>query len=44
VKRVRDEKLPLGWLAAGVGIAAMWSCCVGIVTLELVLVVRDSLV
>jgi uncharacterized membrane protein YhaH (DUF805 family) len=44
VKRVRDEKLPLTWLAAGVGIAAMWSCCVGIVTLELVLVLRDSLV
>lgn len=43
VKRVREEKLPLGWLAAGVGVAAMWSCCVGIVMLELVLAVRDSL-
>jgi hypothetical protein len=43
IRRVREEKLPLGWLAAGVGIAAMWSCCVGIVMLELVLAVRDSL-
>jgi hypothetical protein len=43
LRRVRDEKLPLGWLAAGVGVAAMWSCCVGIIMLELVLAVRDSL-
>jgi len=43
LRRVRDEKLPLGWLAVGVGMAAIWSCCVGIVMLELVLAVRDSL-
>jgi len=43
LKRVREEKLPLGWLAVGVGVAALWSCCVGIIMLELVLAVRDSL-
>jgi len=40
----RDERMPLSWLMAGVGIAALWSCCLGVVVLQLVLTVRDTLV
>ncbi len=43
IQRVRNEKLPFGWLMAGVGIAALWSCCLGIVVLAVVLGVRNSL-
>lgn len=37
------ERAPLGWLAAGTLIAGLWSCCLGIIVLELVLSLRDSL-
>src|SRR5262245_302681 len=40
----RAEQMPFGWRMAGVAIAALWSCCLGLVVLALVLTVRDSLV
>jgi hypothetical protein len=30
-------------LLVGIGIAALWSCCLGIVVLQLILTVRDGL-
>jgi hypothetical protein len=39
----RAEHMPVRWLMAGVGIAALWSCCLGLVVLQLVLTLRDSL-
>lgn len=44
IRNRRDERMPFAWLMAGVGVAALWSCCLGLVVLELVLTVRDSLV
>ena len=38
----RLEGRPLGWLAASAAIAAGWSLCSGIIVIEFVLVVRDS--
>jgi hypothetical protein len=34
---------PLPVLLAGIVVAALWSCCLGIVVLQLVLTVRDGL-
>lgn len=36
------ERMPLRWLAVGALIAVLWSCCLGIVVLELMLTLRDS--
>lgn len=33
----RAYQLPLGWVAAGIALAGLWSCCLGIVVLELAL-------
>ena len=43
IKSRRVDRLPFGWVAAGVAMAALWSCCVGIIVLEVVLSLRDSL-
>jgi hypothetical protein len=38
-----DARLPLGWRIAGIGIAMLWSCCLGLVVLQVVLAFRDGL-
>jgi hypothetical protein len=43
IRNRRDERVSLGWLIAGVGVAALWSCCLGLVVLELVLALRDGI-
>ena len=43
IRNRRVDKMPIAWLMAGVGIAALWSCCLGLVVLDLVLTLRDSL-
>ena len=43
IRNRRSARMPLPWLFAGVGIAALWSCCLGLVVLELILTLRDSL-
>jgi hypothetical protein len=42
IRAASKDRVPLKWLLAGAGIAAMWSCCVGVVVLELVLALRDT--
>jgi hypothetical protein len=37
------EHGPVPLLLVGIGIAALWSCCPGIVVLQLILKVRDGL-
>ena len=43
IRNRRAERMPVRWLMAGVGVAALWSCCLGLLVLELVLTLRDSL-
>jgi hypothetical protein len=43
IRTRRAERLPVRWLLAGVCIAALWSCCLGLLVLQLVLTLRDSL-
>ena len=43
IRNRRATQKPLRWLMAGVGVAALWSCCLGLFVLELVLTLRDSL-
>lgn len=43
MERRRKDRLAVGWFLAGAGIAALWSCCVGMLVLEFALSVRDSL-
>jgi hypothetical protein len=43
IRNRRAERRPLPWLFAGMGIAALWSCCTGLVVLQLFLTLRDSL-
>lgn len=43
IRNRRAERMPLRWLFAGMSIAALWSCCLGLVVLELILTLRDSL-
>ena len=39
----RSEGQPLGWLFASLFVAALWSCCSGVIVLELVLSVKASI-
>jgi uncharacterized protein DUF6949 len=42
--RSRSTELgPAALLLVGIGIAALWSCCLGIVVLQLILPLRDGL-
>ena len=43
IRNRRAERMPVRWVMAGVGVAALWSCCLGLLVLELVLTLRDSL-
>jgi hypothetical protein len=43
IRNRRAERRPLPWLFGGIGIAALWSCCLGLVVLQLFLTLRDSL-
>jgi cytochrome c biogenesis protein CcdA len=40
--RVRDKE-PVGWFFGSIFVAALWSCCSGIVVLGLVLSLRNSI-
>jgi hypothetical protein len=40
-RRAEHGQVPL--LVAGIAVVALWSCCLGIVVLQLILTVRDSL-
>jgi hypothetical protein len=40
-RSAQPRRLPL--LFAGIGVAALWSCCLGVVVLQLVLTLRDGL-
>lgn len=40
--RVRDKE-PVGWFFGSIFVAALWSCCSGIVLLGLVLSLRNSI-
>ncbi|MEP0321354.1 DUF6949 family protein [Bauldia litoralis] len=40
---LREGRIPRSMMAAGVIIAGLWSGCIGILVLEVVLSVRDSL-
>ena len=39
----RTDRIPLGWVAAGIFCAGLWSCCSGVVVLQLVLAIRHTL-
>jgi hypothetical protein len=43
IRSRRTDRMPVGWLFAGVLVAGLWSICLGIVVLELVMGVRDTL-
>jgi hypothetical protein len=43
IRNRRTERLPFAWVIAGIAVAGLWSCCVGIIVLEVVLSLRDSL-
>jgi hypothetical protein len=43
IRNRHPDAVRLGWLFAGIGIAALWSCCLGLVVLRLVLTLRDTL-
>src|SRR5438552_18300732 len=43
IRNRRAEHMPVRWLMAGVGVAALWSCCLGLLVLALVLTLRDTL-
>lgn len=38
----RRDHTPILWVFAVVGIATLWSCCLGVLVLELILTVGDS--
>ncbi len=42
IRNRRTDRVRAGWLLAGVSVAALWSCCLGLVVLQLVLTLRDS--
>ncbi|HMN85235.1 MAG TPA: hypothetical protein PKA74_04515 [Bauldia sp.] len=42
VERRRKEKIPLSLVFGGIAIAALWSCCLGILMLELILTVAGG--
>jgi hypothetical protein len=44
IRSRKIEKSPLRWFAAGTLVAALWSCCLGLVVLDLVLSIRGSVV
>lgn len=39
----KKDRSAIGWLFAGIFVAALWSCCLGVVVLEFALSLRDSL-
>jgi len=43
IRTRKIERQPLRWFAVGALVAALWSCCLGLVVLEVVLSVRDSI-
>ncbi len=43
VAMMREERNAVGWFAASFFIAALWSCCSGILVLELVLDLKSGL-
>jgi hypothetical protein len=42
IRSRKVEKSPLGWFAVGTLVAALWSCCLGLVVLEVVLSIRGT--
>ena len=43
IRNRQAARVRFTWLLAGVGIAALWSCCLGLVVLQLILILRDTL-
>ena len=43
IRNRHADRVPFTWLLAGVSVAALWSCCLGLVVLQLILVLRDTL-
>lgn len=38
----RKDRIPMLWVFGGVFIAGLWSCCLGVLVLELILTVKGS--
>jgi len=43
IRNRHADRVPFTWLLAGLSVAALWSCCLGLVVLQLILVLRDTL-
>ena len=43
IERRRRERIPLSWVLGGIVVAGLWSCCLGVLVLELILAVKAGL-